>query len=488
MSLTTHDRRKARMLFNRKVLSIVSLFLVLNFLVFFQATPSGPPTNAIIYLTPSSCTVSAPGQNVSVQVRIWQAYNFGGYAFTLRFNASLLQCISSSSCGAVFAPPSTRAVTVLNNSAGTIYVQSDAGDISGNGIVSLADLVLLANAYGSKSGDPKWNPKADVNGDGHVNLQDLVLLALNYGRLNSPNLAGYGMLLSVTFNATFAAPYLHYATCPLEISNATIFGTGNPPQVIPNTPIIGIYCSPFVPPERLNLALTEDELSYLFGQDIVISGSVTEDGYPIEDALVALEIKDPNGIIVALRTLPTSSFSFRYPVQIMNVTPCMSDGTPKNNFNAGTDIAYFSVAINNCGRASISNAVVWVNAYDSGNASIGAIYRPTSLAVGINRPIIIGIPLDYNATSGTATVYASVLTGYVDSGGVPLSFETQATFGVTSNVTGTPASMSQPPNGTYKTILKIHWGPSASGNYTIYAAINYMGIYATQNKQIQVTS
>jgi len=56
------------------------------------------------------------------------------------------------------------------------------GDINGDGKVSLSDLVLLANAYGSKPGDTKWNPNADINEDGKVSLSDLVLLAIHYGQ------------------------------------------------------------------------------------------------------------------------------------------------------------------------------------------------------------------------------------------------------------------------------------------------------------------
>jgi hypothetical protein len=56
------------------------------------------------------------------------------------------------------------------------------GDINGDGKVSLADLVMLAAAYGSTPADPKWNPNADISGNGKVDLADLVLLALHYGQ------------------------------------------------------------------------------------------------------------------------------------------------------------------------------------------------------------------------------------------------------------------------------------------------------------------
>jgi parallel beta-helix repeat protein len=58
------------------------------------------------------------------------------------------------------------------------------GDIDFDGKVSLADLVLLANVYGSKLGDAKWNFNADMSDNGKVDLSDLVMLALHYGQHN----------------------------------------------------------------------------------------------------------------------------------------------------------------------------------------------------------------------------------------------------------------------------------------------------------------
>jgi hypothetical protein len=56
------------------------------------------------------------------------------------------------------------------------------GDVNGDAKVTLSDLVILANAYGSKPGDIKWNPNSDINGNGKLDLPDLVLLALHYGQ------------------------------------------------------------------------------------------------------------------------------------------------------------------------------------------------------------------------------------------------------------------------------------------------------------------
>jgi parallel beta-helix repeat protein len=56
------------------------------------------------------------------------------------------------------------------------------GDLDANLQVQRADLVILANAYGSRPGDLKWNPNADVNDNSVVDLLDLVLLANHYGQ------------------------------------------------------------------------------------------------------------------------------------------------------------------------------------------------------------------------------------------------------------------------------------------------------------------
>ena len=55
------------------------------------------------------------------------------------------------------------------------------GDINGDGKVDLRDLIALANAWGSKPGDAKWNPNADLFPNGIIDIRDLVVLAHYYG-------------------------------------------------------------------------------------------------------------------------------------------------------------------------------------------------------------------------------------------------------------------------------------------------------------------
>jgi outer membrane protein assembly factor BamB len=56
------------------------------------------------------------------------------------------------------------------------------GDLNGDFKVGLEDLVILAQAYGSKPSDAKWNPNADIDDTGVIGLTDLVVLATHYGQ------------------------------------------------------------------------------------------------------------------------------------------------------------------------------------------------------------------------------------------------------------------------------------------------------------------
>ena len=56
------------------------------------------------------------------------------------------------------------------------------GDINGDTKVDHKDLLLLASAYGSEVGDPRYIPEADIDCSGKVDHKDLLILASNYGK------------------------------------------------------------------------------------------------------------------------------------------------------------------------------------------------------------------------------------------------------------------------------------------------------------------
>ena len=55
------------------------------------------------------------------------------------------------------------------------------GDADGDSHVDVSDLLILANAFGSSSGDPAYNADCDFNADGSVDVSDLLLLSGYWG-------------------------------------------------------------------------------------------------------------------------------------------------------------------------------------------------------------------------------------------------------------------------------------------------------------------
>jgi len=57
------------------------------------------------------------------------------------------------------------------------------GDLNGDDIINIYDIVLAAVAYNSRPGDPNWNPEADVAQPyGYVDIYDIVTIASKYGQ------------------------------------------------------------------------------------------------------------------------------------------------------------------------------------------------------------------------------------------------------------------------------------------------------------------
>jgi hypothetical protein len=169
---------------------------------------AGPPLHdvAITNLTSSKTVIGQGyGGNVTVSVADLgdypETFNLTLYANTTSFVSQNVSLSSGNSATAMFAwntagfafgnytisvyawPVPNETNTANNNCTDGNVIVSIPGDIDGDFNVSLQDLVLLANAYGSKPGDIKWNPDADlVPPWGVMSLTDLVTIAVHYGQ------------------------------------------------------------------------------------------------------------------------------------------------------------------------------------------------------------------------------------------------------------------------------------------------------------------
>jgi hypothetical protein len=83
---------------------------------------------------------------------------------------------------------------VLVNAAGTQTLPQIAGgltitvtghnpgDLNGDNVVNIDDLILVTSHWGQTSTSPGWDARADANGDGVVNIDDLTEVTGNFGK------------------------------------------------------------------------------------------------------------------------------------------------------------------------------------------------------------------------------------------------------------------------------------------------------------------
>lgn len=447
--------------------------------------------NPILYVDPNLYEASQIGESVIIRVKIAYITNFTGFQIKVKFNNTLLWC-TSASMGAVF-PPAYRPKPKIrvNNIAGEVYIQSHAGDINLDGMVSLPDLTILAKHYGHKppNGHSEGTPayyecfRADIDNNGIVGLSDLVTLSTNYRKIYPINVGPVGVvLLQISFNATYGSRYPYKEVSQIGILESTVYA-GNPPQPVSHNIQNGTYKTPYAPPE-LELTLTTDKDSYFFGEKINVTGSLSGNGYLIPDALIALQVNDIAGNVKALRILTTSSLQISCPVEVVSFYPCDRYGYPQDTFHVGT-LAYFNITIVNNSPRPLQ-AVLYVNAYDSSNASLGLTTLQSTFSVG-RTTAIFSIPVQEFATSGCAIAYAGVLTDFPRNNGTALSMERKTLFTIIGSSEGNPTFMGPLPQGYYGTILCFQYIGQASGYYTIIATTKFMERTTVRTKQILIS-
>lgn len=57
------------------------------------------------------------------------------------------------------------------------------GDIDGDGTVNVFDVMVIAEAWNTRTGDPAFDPRCDLDGDRAVNVFDIFVLAENWGSM-----------------------------------------------------------------------------------------------------------------------------------------------------------------------------------------------------------------------------------------------------------------------------------------------------------------
>lgn len=230
------------------------------------------------------------------------------------------------------------------------------------------------------------------------------------------------------------------------------------------------------------------EKSYNLGGNIIINGTLTFNGSPVPDGLVAVQINTPHGDDpdhrFVMRTLNTGSEpSGPWSVEIIAAYACDIDGNPVSGFRRGR-AAGFKVTVRN-NDASSHSVIVTLNLYDSSGIPFAAMLMINETlephnTMSSHNWIEEAIPS--GAALGTAHLYAVALTNWPQYGGIAYCPERSSTFAITLDADASPSVAL----GSFSLPFRTSDNGGLLGNYTIHATSWYNTSYATSLRTFEV--
>jgi hypothetical protein len=154
------------------------------------------PSKTIFFKT-YTCTINATVENLGGYK---EAFNVTLYANTTvigtitnvvlanKTSRTLTFSWNTTSCAYGKYTMSAKATTVSyeintanNTHGGGILTVTILGDVDGNFIVNILDVVKITGIYGVKRGEPSFNSNSDLDDNGVINILDLVKCTGHYG-------------------------------------------------------------------------------------------------------------------------------------------------------------------------------------------------------------------------------------------------------------------------------------------------------------------
>jgi len=416
---------------NKSYPTLILTLMMLFCTILIQPPKSNAQTDQTkVYVDPQSYSAKFLGEIFPIQVKIYWGFNITAFQFKLLFNKTLLQCVNTTYGNFFPQPPRSTQIITINNQDGTITVDAQ-----------------LAQGETPKSGN--------------------------------------GVLLTINFNSTYATPYPQQKdSCTLLLDQVNLYQNWSPTPITPTTEN-GYYEAPWATP-TLQLELNMEKTLYYFEENITIAGSLRANGYLVSNALIGIAVYSPTDSIIISRVLQTGAIPPpAESVEILEVIPCDMMGNPKNSFKRGS-LAFFKITTQN--KASESkNVVITINLFDSRNAALGASTLKITLAANSQITSILSYPIENEAATGQAMVFANAFTNDVKNGGVPYCQEKSATFTITTSSGGTSTSTgTTPPTATltpgYYQLTYMMPFLHPRGNYTTYVSTKFLGASALQSR------
>ena len=354
---------------------------------------------AKLYVDPPKSKVLI-GENFTVNVAIANVTNLYGWEFKLYYNNTMLNGTSVSEGeflkvqGDTFFGPINFTDT-YNATHGIIWATGSLlGNVSGvDGSGVLAEIGFECKQFGNSSllfdyselGDPEGTEIQHVTAEGSVETWPRNIAVIS---VTPSTLEPYaGQIVSIAVVVRNEGNYT-------ETFNLTTFYNDN-----------SIETKTGVEMPLLS------QITIMFEWDTV--GLPTNINYTIKAEASML----PGETNLADNVFVDGEVSFRHvTVNIIELKPCNQTGHPAEGFAKGS-MAYFKVNVNNSDVDS-KPVLVTVNVFDDESVIIGLASFQGQISQG-SFSFILGFQLPTIASTGNATIYASVFTDWPHLGGVP---------------------------------------------------------------------
>jgi hypothetical protein len=198
--------------------------------------------------------------------------------------------------------------------------------------------------------------------------------------------------------------------------------------------------------------------------------------YP-SDGLVGVEIQDPTGASIIVRTLRTgTSMPNSLPAYIDAAYLCDVGGTQQTSVplpTASNQVVpyYYIHVVNN--KGTTESLLLTMNIYDSNGVPIALTSQTVNVGSYGASYVLTNFNIPSWAHYGTATAYVDVYSNWPSQGGIPYGLEQTFQFTITG---GTPfvgtSSTTQGSNGNYIFTYRIP-KTAATGTYTAYTSASY---------------
>ena len=354
---------------------------------------------AKLYVDPPKSKVLI-GENFTVNVAIANVTNLYGWEFKLYYNNTMLNGTSVSEGEFLKVQGDTFFGTInftdtYNATHGIIWATGSLlGNVSGvDGSGVLAEIGFECKQFGNSSllfdyselGDPEGTEIQHVTAEGSVETWPRNIAVIS---VTPSTLEPYaGQIVSIAVVVRNEGNYT-------ETFNLTTFYNDNSieTKTVVEMPLLS-------------------QITIMFEWDTV--GLPTNINYTIKAEASML----PGETNVTDNVFVDGEVSFRHvTVNIIELKPCNQTGHPAEGFAKGS-MAYFKVNVNNSDVDS-KPVLVTVNVFDDESVTIGLASFQGHISQG-SFSFILGFQLPTIASTGNATIYASVFTDWPHLGGVP---------------------------------------------------------------------